>query len=65
MEKYKNMSNDLDKKNKEIKINIDKLNKEINELKFSKSRLKSENKNIQIKDESAHKLRKIIESLKK
>ena len=65
LEKYKNMNNDLDKKNKETKINIDKLNKEINELKFSKSRLKSENKNIQIKDESAHKLRKIIESLKK
>lgn len=65
LEKYKNMNNDLNKEKEETKNNIDKLNKEIIELKISKNKLKNESMNMQIKDESAHKLKKMIENLKK
>ena len=65
LEKYKNMNNDLNKEKEETKNNIDKLNKEIIELRLSKNKLKNESMNMQIKDESAHKLKKMIENLKK
>ena len=65
IEKYKNLNNDLNKEKEETKNNIDKLNKEIDDLKYSKNKLKSENENNHLKDESTHKLRKIIENLKK
>ena len=63
--KYKNMYEGLCKEKEETKNNIDKLNKEINELKYTKNKLKIESHNIKIKDESTNKLRKIIENLKK